>query len=814
MVRGAGSSGDGAYSALYYIKNKSLIQNNVIKSTGYLGINYQGDSCQVKNNFIDSFDCLMRDGGAIYNYGDLNAHGRRVIGNIVTHGYGDNFGCGADLSNPFDQHVYGIYTDGGTKNVVIDSNTVAFCSLGGYHCNSATNITITNNTFYSNGIYQMNLVDNNMNPYLPNSGFTIKNNIFFATDPKQLVIQMNLASNYLPTIGIIDSNYYCRPINEPSGLDFITTHNYYSAQADNGGGMADVNIPNLAAERFKSLDVWQTYSHQDAHSHKSPKTVTTLNDIKFVYNATSVPSTTALGANYIDVRGRAYNGTITLAPFTSAVLIKTGTSTNQPPHANAGSDQTITAPTSTITLSGTGTDVDGTIASYTWSKIAGSALGTITNTNSASTTVTGLVQGVYKFELKVTDNLGAIGKDTMQVTVNGAANTGSQPPTANAGGNQTIVLPLNSVTLLGSVTQNTNNGPIVSTIWSQRSGPNSATLTLANTLAANATGLVVGNYVFRLTVTDSSGKTGMDSAVVTVSPSGSSINVRLYAGSYPYMNSMWNNWNVGTGVQINKSSGILKYSDGSTSPISAILSYQDNLADNGSPYTAGATMCPDTVLRFTSYTTSTRTLTISGLNNTNKYDLEFFASRKRTDGQKTQFTIGTQSIIVSTDINTSNAATFSAISPSNGSIVVTISRVGTYNYLDGFEIKSSGMSSALSVNQAISPPLDTVSLNASGNEAASAVSGQNDDIQSNSIKIYPNPVRDLATLEINTLKTDSRLLVVITNMKGLTVYRNKISSGLNIIKEEINMGNLSKGVYAVTVYFSNNEKQTIKLMLH
>ena len=85
---------------------------------------------------------------------------------------------------------------------------------------------------------------------------------------------------------------------------------------------------------------------------------------------------------------------------------------NIPPTANAGTDQTITLPTNTVSLNGSGTDADGSISAYNWTKISGPSAGTITNTTSAATSVTGLVQGVYQFELKVTDNNGATGLDT------------------------------------------------------------------------------------------------------------------------------------------------------------------------------------------------------------------------------------------------------------------------------------------------------------------------------------------------------------------------------------------------------------------
>jgi hypothetical protein len=49
-------------------------------------------------------------------------------------------------------------------------------------------------------------------------------------------------------------------------------------------------------------------------------------------------------------------------------------------------------------------------------------------------------------------------------------------------------------------------------------------------------------------------------------------------------------------------------------------------------------------------------------------------------------------------------------------------------------------------------------------------------------------------------------------MQGYIVYKNELASGQNNIKDKINMSNLSKGTYAVTVYFSDQEKQTIKVM--
>ena len=89
---------------------------------------------------------------------------------------------------------------------------------------------------------------------------------------------------------------------------------------------------------------------------------------------------------------------------------------NIPPVANAGGNKTITLPVNKITLAGSGTDADGTVVSYLWTKISGPSPFSMVNAASPITDVSGLVQGIYKFELKVTDNYGAVGRDTIQVT--------------------------------------------------------------------------------------------------------------------------------------------------------------------------------------------------------------------------------------------------------------------------------------------------------------------------------------------------------------------------------------------------------------
>lgn len=88
------------------------------------------------------------------------------------------------------------------------------------------------------------------------------------------------------------------------------------------------------------------------------------------------------------------------------------------PTANAGNDQTITLPTSSAGLSGSGSTTGGASMTYLWTKISGSGTTTILGNTTQTPTVSGLQQGVYVFQLQITDSNGFTATDTVQVTVN------------------------------------------------------------------------------------------------------------------------------------------------------------------------------------------------------------------------------------------------------------------------------------------------------------------------------------------------------------------------------------------------------------
>ena len=91
---------------------------------------------------------------------------------------------------------------------------------------------------------------------------------------------------------------------------------------------------------------------------------------------------------------------------------------NQPPTADAGSDQSVNEGTQ-VSLSGTGSDPDGAVTHYAWTQVSGPSV-TLTRANtSAAAFVAPNVSATttLSFRLSVTDDSDATGSDTVDVVV-------------------------------------------------------------------------------------------------------------------------------------------------------------------------------------------------------------------------------------------------------------------------------------------------------------------------------------------------------------------------------------------------------------
>ncbi len=182
--------------------------------------------------------------------------------------------------------------------------------------------------------------------------------------------------------------------------------------------------------------------------------------------------------------------------------------TNKTPLANAGSDLTYALSVTGVTISGSGTDSDGTISSYTWSQISGPSQSTLTNSLTSKLSLSGLAVGVYMYKLTVGDNNGDTNSDYVKVTIQV-----NSAPTVSAGSDKSVVLPTDSVTIVGSAID--PDGSISSYKWSEVSGP-AVQLSGATTPSLSVSSLMSGSYVFRLTVKDNLGAAKSDEVEVNV----------------------------------------------------------------------------------------------------------------------------------------------------------------------------------------------------------------------------------------------------------------------------------------------------------
>jgi hypothetical protein len=99
----------------------------------------------------------------------------------------------------------------------------------------------------------------------------------------------------------------------------------------------------------------------------------------------------------------------------------------------------------------------------------------------------------------------------------------NQEPVANAGFNQVIAAPANSVTLNGSSSFDPD-GTIQNYSWTQVSGPSTVTMSNSNAVESTVNGLIVGTYVFQLLVTDNNGATNSDQVTIQVNAAVNKIN--------------------------------------------------------------------------------------------------------------------------------------------------------------------------------------------------------------------------------------------------------------------------------------------------
>jgi hypothetical protein len=205
---------------------------------------------------------------------------------------------------------------------------------------------------------------------------------------------------------------------------------------------------------------------------------------------------------------------VTVNVLGSTATNNTSTTNNIAPVANAGADKQTSS--TSIAISGSGSDKDGHIVAYKWQKYYGGPV-TLTNANTPKVTVNGMKDGKYFLRLTVTDNQGGTDYDNMQIVVNGSNSTAYNiAPISNAGPDKRITDNISSIRLFGSGID--KDGNIVSYKWTQYGGPDVDLINAASP-AVTVGGLDQGKYYLKLTVQDNDGAVDSDNMLIVVNES-------------------------------------------------------------------------------------------------------------------------------------------------------------------------------------------------------------------------------------------------------------------------------------------------------
>lgn len=251
MYEGMCQKADNTGYAIYTKGDNHTIERNTIDSTGFVAIRFTGNNILIRNNVISYFNMIKNDGGGIYTW-QGSATNRKVIGNILTHGYGANEGIGLGGGSS----CSGIYLDNDVSGVEVSGNSVATCSKAGIFLHNAYNIKMRDNTLFDNSVQVVMSHDGMADAALRN--LNIKSNIFFAKKTMQRTLSVVSNQDDVDQMGSIDSNYHCRPTDET----FVNAVSYHDA--------ADKKI---AADY--DLKDWQINFPYDKHGSRTTQPIPT-----------------------------------------------------------------------------------------------------------------------------------------------------------------------------------------------------------------------------------------------------------------------------------------------------------------------------------------------------------------------------------------------------------------------------------------------------------------------------------------------------------------------------------------------------------
>lgn len=229
--------------------NNVLIENNIIKQTGFNGIHFLGNNIEIKNNLIQEFCRYKNDCGGIYTFGgskNITTFSNRVIeSNIIVEGKATNDGTPHHDSPTYSPQGSGIFLDDNTNGVSVIKNTVANTSYSGIKVSNSFNIEVRENTFY-NSFIQAIVANGDRGADTKN--VTVLDNVFFSKHPDQYSYRINSYRDDVNSFGTFDNNYFARPLGDNHSVHLTYVKN------------------NNKEDKIQSIDEWKKTFNNDISS--------------------------------------------------------------------------------------------------------------------------------------------------------------------------------------------------------------------------------------------------------------------------------------------------------------------------------------------------------------------------------------------------------------------------------------------------------------------------------------------------------------------------------------------------------------------
>jgi K319-like protein len=297
MIPGMGRSGNTyqSYCGILAGDSGNIVKFNTLDSIGYIPIAIYGPRGIADTNYITNFAWDKVDAGGIYTFkasaGTLDS-AIEIKSNTIVNGGGPMALNGTTLNNS--ALASAVYADNYSSQVHVSYNT-AYNINGPAFFNHGPSNTFTHNTAFGSGYCDFFPAE--VGPVI--TGLFAKYNVWASGSWTLPAVRASTVNNDLSTFGAIDSNKVAGYNGAPN--PFWT----FSSGASDPG-------------TFRTPSGWTSLLGYDVN------TTYTTGVLYFVYNPSGSSVAFSLPGNFIDLNGNIYWGSVTLAPYTSLVLVNVG----------------------------------------------------------------------------------------------------------------------------------------------------------------------------------------------------------------------------------------------------------------------------------------------------------------------------------------------------------------------------------------------------------------------------------------------------------------------------------------------------------